>query len=267
MNMLTKLLGWLAVRNSVDSPPSLQNSSSCYVLAIKKSGTHLIRNLLTELHLQPIDCLSLGSAAAIRPSPAPVCSFVFSLERPSIFWRGRCQNGEAKIIFNLRDPRAVFASLIDFYDWNRPLSSNLPTVEFRRAACRNLFKNREEMAIALIEDEMLDDDPFTPWLNFRRCRALYHNPMVLKVRFEEMVNSVRSPTNISDHPVTRICNYLNLNLPHNAGDLIHRAIAADSITKNIGDPNRWRRCLSPEILGAFMAKNGDIVREYGYPAD
>ena len=246
-----------------------KTEAACYVFTIKKSGSHLIRNVLQELNLRCIDCLAPGSAARIDPpqrSGAPE-AFALSLERPSIFWRGSCQQGRAKVIFNVRDPRAVFLSLLDFYDWNVPLgTTGLHTVEFRRAACRNAFKSREELAMALIDDEELDDDPYTPWINFRRSRALYHHPNVLKVRFEELVACADQSARLEEHPVSRICRYLDLPPSQDPHVVIRRALAADSVTKNVGDPDRWRHRLPRPVLEAFMAKHGDIVREYGYPA-
>lgn len=248
-------------------PREAKTETACYVFTIKKSGSHLIRNVLRELNLRCIDCLAPGSAARIDPpqhSCAPA-AFVLSLERPSIVWRGNCQQGKAKIIFNIRDPRAVFLSLLDFYDWSVPLgTAGLHTVEFRRAACRNAFKSREELAMALIDDEELDDDPYTPWINFRRSRALLHNPNVLKIRFEELAVAPDTARSGEEHPVARICDYLGLERPLHLAQVTGRALSADSITKNVGDPERWRRSLSPEIVAAFMAKHGDIVREYGY---
>lgn len=249
-------------------PREAKTETACYVFTIKKSGSHLIRNVLRELNLRCIDCLAPGSAAQIDPprhAGAPA-AFVLSLERPSIVWRGNCQQGKAKIIFNLRDPRAVFLSLLDFYDWNVPLGTvGLHTVEFRRAACRNAFKSREELAMALIDDEELDDDPYTPWLNFRRSRALLHNPSVLKVRFEELAATPDAGPHDEEHPVARICDYLGLEPQPNPEEVIRKAVGVGSITKHVGDPDRWRQGLSPAIVAAFMAKHGDIVREYGYP--
>jgi hypothetical protein len=246
-----------------------ESGKSVYVFTIMKTGTHLIRNLLQELNLTCIDCLLPGAVRQIHPaeSGGASSSFVLSHESPSILWRGSCQKGTAKIIFNLRDPRAVFLSLLDFYDWNVPLkSSGLHIVEFRRAACRAVFKTREELAMALIEDELFDDNPFTPWLNFRRSRVLYHHPNVLKVRFEELVACADRSARLQEHPVSRICRYLDLPPSPDPHVVIRRALAADSVTKNVGDPDRWRHRLPRPVLEAFMAKHGDIVREYGYPA-
>jgi hypothetical protein len=255
--------------NSGDAPAipttPLETTSSCYVYTIKKSGSHLLGNILKGLGLDCLYCMSTGSAASILPDPKAKTSFVLSLERPSIRWRGQCQNGAAKIIFNLRDPRAVFLSLIDFYDWEIPLSSSgLHTVEFRRAACRASFKNREELAFALIEDEKLDDDPFSPWINFRSSRALYHNPMVLKVRYEEIARGATAFESAQSHPVAKICDYLGIECPAEPWKLAERGISENSITRNVGDPERWRRELSPDLLAAFMERHGDLVHEFGY---
>jgi hypothetical protein len=148
--------------------------------------------------------------------------------------------------------------------WNVPLkSSGLHIVEFRRASCRAAFKTREELAMALIEDEFLDDDPFTPWLNFRRSRTLFHNPSVLKVRYEDFFATPGS----AEVLVSLICRYLGRPVPKRPEALIAEAVSAPSPTKNAMLPDRWRRELSPNLREAFMAKHDDLVREFGYPLD
>jgi hypothetical protein len=136
--------------------PAHEMHASCYVFTIKKSGTYLLRNVLEQLGIDCIDRLDYTTPPIPEPfSPNPD-AFVLSHELPSRPWRASCQSGNAKIIMSLRDPRAVFLSLLDFYDWNRPLSAKeMHTVEFRREACRSAFKDREALGLALLEDELL----------------------------------------------------------------------------------------------------------------
>ncbi len=117
--------------------------------------------------------------------------------------------------------------------------------------------------MALIEDEFLDDDPFTPWLNFRRSRTLFHNPSVLKVRYEDFFATPGS----AEVLVSLICRYLGRPVPKRPEALIAEAVSAPSPTKNAMLPDRWRRELSPNLREAFMAKHDDLVREFGYPLD
>jgi hypothetical protein len=242
--------------------------SSCYVYTIKKSGTHLVRNVLMELGQACLDCLAPGTAERVGPSATPTSTFLLSLERPTLGWRAACQQGDVKLVFNIRDPRAVLLSLLDFYDWEVPLRSpGLHTVEFRRAACREAFKSREALGLAILDDETLDDDPFTPWLNFRRSRALFHHPGVFKVRFEDLAAGADPSPRVEDHPVTVLCRHLGLRPPPHPHEVVRRAFASGSITKNVGAADRWRTALPPSLLEAFMAKHGDIVREYGYPEE
>ncbi len=262
------MLRYFSRRSHVAAEPSgllASQPAACYVFSLKKSGTHLVRNLLVELGLTCIDQLDYAGAEAVAPDAAPGGSFVLSHRLPPQQWRGRCQAGEAKIIMSLRDPRAVFLSLLDFYDWTRPLSaSGMHTVEFRREACRHAYQDREELGLALLGDELIDDDPFTPWLNFRKSRTLYHHPGVLKLRYEELAGMTGVPAISTDHPVSRICSYLGLAAPQDRDAVLHQAVHASSPTMNIGVPDRWRTALSPQLLNAFMARHGDLVREFGY---
>jgi hypothetical protein len=239
---------------------------SCHVFTIKKSGTHLLRQVLEQLGMTCIDRLDYAARELSEPSAERADSFVLSHRLPSRRWRGRCHAGDAKIIINLRDPRGVFLSLLDFYDWERPLSAKgMHTVEFRREACRAAFKNREALGMALLEDELLDDDPFTPWLNFRRARTLFHHPGVLKVRYEDFFRTKEGPGHGEENVVLQICHYLGRPIPKASVKLMNQALGAPSITKNIGQPDRWRTGLSPRLLGAFMERHGNLVREFGYP--
>jgi hypothetical protein len=237
--------------------------AACYVFTIKKSGTHLLRNLLVQLGMSCIDRLDYTDPQIIEPAPRGQGGFVLSHQFPSRRWRARCQTEEAKIIMNLRDPRAVFLSLLDFYDWSRPLSSSgMHTVEFRRAACRAAFKNREDLGIALLEDEVIDDDPFTPWANLRRSRTLFHHPSVLKVRYEDFFQK-----DAGESVVLRVCRYLGQEEPEDSENLLRDVLAAPSPTKNVSAPDRWRTHLSSRLLAAFMERHGELVRDYGYPID
>lgn len=241
---------------------------SCYVFTIKKSGTHLLRQILEQLGITCIDRLDYTVRELPEPAAESADAFVLSHRLPSRRWRGRCHAGEAKIIINIRDPRAVYLSLLDFYDWGRPLSaSGMHAVEFRRESCRLAFKDREALGVALLEDELLDDDPFTPWLNFQRARTLFYHPSVLKIRYEDFFPAVgrRGPT--EENVVVRICRYLGRPAPAEPEQFVTRAVGAPSLTRNAALPERWRTELSPRLLRAFMDRHGDLVREFGYPED
>ncbi len=247
------------------SGPLASQPAACYMFSLKKSGTHLVRNVLGELGLACIDRLDYAGAEAVAPTAVPGGSFVLSHRLPPQKWRGQCQAGSAKIIMSLRDPRAVFLSLLDFYDWTRPLSApGMHTVEFRRESCRHAYRDREELGLALLEDELLDDDPFTPWLNFRKSRTLYYHPGVLKLRYEELAAANGGSDPSCDHPISRVCTYLGLAAPQDPAATLQKAVHASSPTMNVGVPDRWRTALSPHLLSAFMARHGELVREFGY---
>jgi hypothetical protein len=240
--------------------------AASYVFTIKKSGTHLLRNILEQLGMSCVDRLDYGAPSIQEPWLNNRDTFVLSHELPSRHWRASCQSGHGKIMMNLRDPRAVFLSLLDFYDWERPLSAkDMHTVEFRRQACRSAFKDREALGLALLEDELLDDDPFTPWLNFRRARTLFHHPGVLKIRYEECFPDKQGAEHGGENVVVRICRYLGRPIPEEPAALMKCALDEPSLTKNVARPDRWHTELSPQLLRAFMDKHGDLVREFGYP--
>lgn len=240
--------------------------SSCYVFTIKKSGTHLLRFLLEELGMNCIDCLDYEPVPSTEVVPGDESAFVLSHRMPSRRFRGSCHARWAKIIMNVRDPRAVFLSLLDFFDWNRPLSANRwYPVMFRRDSCRAAFKDRDTLAMALLEDELIDDDPFTPWLTFRRSRTLFHSPDVLKVRYEDFFSKEGGSAGSEENVVVRICRYLGRPVPSDSGQLVLRAVGAPTLTRNAAKPDRWRTELPPHLLAAFMGKHGDLVREFGYP--
>jgi hypothetical protein len=253
-----------------------ETGCSCYVFSVKKSGTHLLRLTLEQLGMTCIDRLDYAACEFQKPTPESTDTFVLSHRLPSRRWRGRCNAGDAKIIMNIRDPRAVYLSLLDFYDWRRPLSATglhtvefpgMHAVEFRREAYRFAFKDRETLGLALLQDELLDDDPFTPWLSFRRARTLFHHPSVLKIRYEDFFSTGgrRGPT--GENVTLRICRYLDGPAPADPEQLVARVVGAPTLTRNVALPDRWRTELSPRLLRAFMDRHGDLVREFGYPED
>ncbi len=241
----------------------LQGDCLCYVFTIKKSGTHLLKNLFDALGLVCINRLDYFPKPHPEPAANSARTYVLSHLPPSRSWREACQLGHSKIIMNLRDPRAVFLSLLDFFDWRVPSpQTSWLAVEFRRQAYKKAFPTREDLGLALIHDEYLDDDPYTPWLNLRRNRTLFHHPGVLKVRYEDFFQD-----DAKEDLILRVCRYLGQPDPKDPGSLLGAAIAAPSPTKNVMLPDRWRTDLSPRLLEAFMERNGDLVREYGYPPD
>jgi hypothetical protein len=248
------------------SSSATEPACSCYVFTIKKSGTHLLKNVLEELGMTCIDRLGYFE----EPLPTNLLqsgtSFALSHFRPSQALRGMCQNGEARIIMNLRDPRGIFLSMIDFFDWRMPLAaSEWWPVRFRRESFKHSCATREQLAEAILDDELHDDDPFTPWLNLRQSMAIFHNPSVLKIRYEDFFPEGRGDS--ETNPVLRICRYLSLPEPSNAEAMLALAKSHESPTLNAGIPERWRRELSPTLLRAFMEKHGDLVRKLGYPED
>lgn len=263
MNILAKLFQSSGGERGPE--PTCATPVSCYVFTIKKSGTYLLRHILESLDMTCVDRLDYTAPSIPEPLLPGRDAFVLSHELPSRPWRAGCQSGKAKIIMNLRDPRAVFLSLLDFYDWERPLSAQgMHTVEFRREACRSAFKDREALGLALLEDELLDDDPFTPWLNFRRARTLFHHPGVLKIRYEDFFPEKQGTASEAENVVVRISRYLGKSVPAEPENLMRQTLRAPSLTKNVARPERWRTELSPQLLRAFMDRHGDLVEEFGY---
>jgi hypothetical protein len=167
---------------------------------------------------------------------------------------------------SIRDPRAVFLSLIDFYDWRVPLPDpEWWRIEFRRQSYREAYSTRDMLARALLEHELLDDDPYSPWLNYRQSRTLFHNPTVLKIRYEDFFAESEASQPIGQSFVSRVCCYLDKPVPANSAEILNRTLESYTPTRNAGLPSRWRNELSPALLEAFMQKHGDLVREFGYP--
>lgn len=243
-------------------------SKPAYAFAVKKSGTHLLRNVLVQMGLPVRESLDYAGTPPDAPIDSASDGVILTHSPPSREWRGRCHAGTATILMHLRDPRAIFLSLLDFYDWNRPLSATgMHTVEFRRESCREAFVDREALGHALIEDEAIDDDPFTPWLALRRARTLYHNPRVLKVRYEELASAAGRTDGDDTHPVVRLARHLSMPVPAQPHVVLARAMGSPSLTMNVGTADRWRSEISPALLAAFMQRHGDLVREFGYGAD
>lgn len=206
-------------------------------------------------------------AAGVQvPVSSHVDAFVLAHRLPSHHWRSMCQAGEARVIMSIRDPRAVFLSLIDFYDWRVPLPNpDWRMIEFRRQSYRRAYATREMLALALLEHELLDDDPYTPWLNFRRSRTLLHSPSVLKIRYEDFFAPLGSLQSEDGSIVSRVCRYLERPVPSNPAEILDRTLKSSTPTRNSGLPSRWRNELSPVLLKAFMQKHGDLVKDFGYP--
>lgn len=245
---------------------SSPEGARCYVFSIMKSGTYLVRSLLECVGMTCIRKFNFEAAGAQVPEPSQVDAFILAHRLPSNRWRSMCQAGEAQIIMSIRDPRAVFLSLIDFYDWRVPLPNpEWRIIEFRRQSYQRAYATRELLAYALLEHELLDDDPYTPWLNFRRSRTLLHSPSVLKIRYEDFFAPLGLHRSEDGGIISRVCRYLERPVPSNPAEKLERTLKSFSPTRNAGLPLRWRNELSPILLEAFMDKHGDLVRDFGYP--
>jgi len=248
-----------SVARRVNRPP-------LFVFSLHKSGTHLLRNILESLGfgLYSTDGSRPDMSHALLANPSQYISTVHRLPGDDV--RVACAKGEARIILNIRDPRDIFLSTIDYFDWTRP-DTAFAHVNFYRQAYSRAFPSRRSLALAILEDRTLGDYPYTISAQLQACQVLYFHPSVLSVKYEDFMACLESTCNPASHPVSRICEYLQIDVPKDIGELVRRAVTRGSRTMNVGRADRWRVDLDPDLIGRFQERHGQVIRSLGYSID
>jgi hypothetical protein len=231
-----------------------------FVMSLHKSGTHLLKNVLNTLGYETYAIPGAPTLESAKHAPAN--SYLTTTHRlPCDDVRCACARGEAKIILNVRDPRDIFLSTIDYFDWTRKETA-FEHVNFYRSAYKHAFKDRHELALAILNSRTLGDYPYTLQNQFESCLVLYFHPSVLTVKYEALLPKSGDSTSVEE--TKRICDYLEIPYPEKVESVATGAVARGSRTFNVAKVQRWKTELEPPLLEMFMDKYGHIVRSLGY---
>jgi hypothetical protein len=247
-------------RSETSCQAAATSGKPLFVMSLHKSGSHLLKNVLNALGYETFFIPGAPNLESAKHAPAN--AYLSTVHRlPCDDVRCACARGEVKIVLNVRDPRDIFLSTIDYFDWTRKETA-FEHVNFYRTAYRYAFKDRHELALAILNSRTLGDYPYTLQNQFESCLVLYFHPSVLAVKYEALLPAPCDSR--STQETKRICDYLEIDYPPAIESIAINAVARGSRTFNVAKTQRWKTELEPELLEMFMEKHGHVVRALGY---
>jgi hypothetical protein len=171
------------------------------------------------------------------------------------FFRSWCSDGEPKVIFNYRDPRAVICSYVRFLmrDHLHPLPDQLAHSEILKA--KSAHADRLMHAIT--------DRTFPSRSVFLESTWLLQHPRVLKIRYEDLVGERGGGCESRQHrAVFQLL--LHLQCPGDVRDIAARLYDPAAATFDRGTIDSWRDEFSAEHYDVFEEHFGQLLLAYGY---
>jgi hypothetical protein len=216
------------------------------VTSIPKSGTQLLYAILEDLFGPPggrIVKPPLGEPIA-GPIAGPYC-----LGGHLRYFPERALPPDVRVVALIRDPRAVLLSMRDFLtDPARKKPGHL-------ALARKLAGLSFEEQLISLTDGMEVDGHVAPPLS-STCGGFVDWPGVNLVRYEELFRG-------DGGEILAAALGVNADL----SGAIARRLGTPTATFNVGDPDRWRSAIPPEVLSYVEDHAGDRIAALGYSLD
>ncbi len=161
------------------------------------------------------------------------------------------------LLFNYRDPRAVFTSYIS-YVLKSSASGEYTHSPFTDACAETFAAAHGEERLLLAIDLL---EPYMHWA-FRDNLWLLHHPRVCKVRYEDLVGPEGGGSlDRQAECVQRVQVALGCRTETPSQPLYDRSAR----TFVQGQVDGWRDSFGPAVARAFDARYGSILDAYGYP--
>ena len=203
---------------------------------------------------------TVGPADSAKPPmPAPwtgnKCFVIHELPLDKIdgaLYRSWEASDTVKFIFNYRDPRACLNSYVHYLRDDQHMEPAPGQLAYR-AILRGLdFQRALDFAI--------DDPDFPGKQHFLTSAWMLYHPDVLNVRFEDLVESISSPSQMRN-TLYRISKHVG------AAHSNKSPYSRKALTFRQGTVDGWREDWKPRNLRRYSELYGRLLQTYGYGGD
>lgn len=244
------------------------------LVSVPKSGTHLASRLIDgmgftlEWRLEnEVAALEAERRGRTTPDTIPYgrCLIVHRLSADRMvpdFYRD-WSSGSIGVLFNVRDPRDVLVSSLDYLLHKRDVALPYPGLYVLMDIVERLEGRGRQMDFLLDEISLSILGPLHPITVFRDMRYLALHPKCVTVRYEDLAGARGEGSD--ERQVSAVAAVLEaFHLEGDARRLAERLYDPGAAMFNEGRIGRWREELSDAQLRTFERHYGDVLAAYGY---
>ncbi len=252
---------------SVPGPKVLVN-------AVPKAGTHLLMNLYdelpgfkfagkllwaTEIDQMTDDCVEAARRVGLEMDRCRSSHYVMGhvMHHPRI--SAALDAKGVKVVTMVRDPRAIGASAVRYFEQNKLRQSDLG---------EGRFSSREELAQWLIDGGGTYGKPNSIPPLAERCRQYLgwvDDPTCLVIRFEDLIGEQGgSSRDAQTLEIARILEFSGVSKNITAEQVASQIYSASSHTFSVGKVRSWDSVLTAEQVAQIEEESVDFMERLGY---
>ena len=233
-------------------------------VSIPKSGTHLLERAVCRVpslyrRLLPTindsNLVHYGGLGTLLPQLAPgqvlFAHLAYTMERAA-----EAQANDVKVLFMIRDPRAVVCSQADyiFKRENHPQHDVFAAEATPKARIARAIRGNQATELSSVGQRLAE---FSGWLAAAGC----------VVRFEDLVGPRGGGEETRQREsLDRVFDYLQVGLDADGRTAIREAVFSEaSPTFSKGSTTGWKGRMDSELLGLMRETAGAQMKLYGYP--
>ncbi len=239
-----------------------KNGRPCLAASIPKSGTGLLRKLLSSLSysLPPVTAYSGESFPRLEQG-----QFLLAHYTPAGSTLKMCQERGLKVILIIRDPRDVVVSMYYYFGKGYAKELGIPFEE-RDTIISNIIKywyaagtpaaqNSSNGRLAMLNN-------YDSYLNWQ------HYPGAMITTFEKLIGS-RGGGNghMQKNEILRIARFLEISLTDVEITHIQANLFGGTSTFREGKIGSWKDHFTKEHVALFKERGGDLLMRLGYETD
>jgi hypothetical protein len=231
------------------------------VVSLHKCGTHLIKNILSQVGLEAqLVGPECSEAHFSNLGPNEYLLSHYSPESVDVY--GLIETHRIAAVLNYRDPRDACVSRFHWHHPSNTKVTNLPREFMKKVYCSR-FDSDEELLASIIKGEKFLNIEMAFADGFRLARGLFLHPYVHKTRFEDLIGPKGGGSRVSQvKAISELLRFLRVQA--DAERVADGAFSEDAETFHRGQIGAHEEVFTPRITELFNSLHGDILRDYGY---